>query len=109
MITSKPSNWITNRINYRRQYEYIFDMKDDTNLSYLSDITFDAKTTASRNSALDITIARLIANKAPEASGLNIIQLLDLPTDTFNSVLNAVRHLGMYEAEALAELQKNKP
>jgi hypothetical protein len=97
---------ITNIIEYRRQYEHIFDMKDDTNLSFLSSVTIDVKTTARHNSLLDNTINSLIANKVPEATGLSVTELLDLPADMFRSIIYAVKNLGMQEKEVLDELAR---
>lgn len=90
---------ITNRMLMMEKYERAFGINDPTNSSPVTLVTGNEVTDLYTDSLLEKAYTKLINVRAPELTGMNLKELLDLPTWKLKTLMRALGNSEIVKSE----------
>ena len=89
-LTMDSYDSISNQMLLMEKYEVAFKIQPEHDISPISLVTKNDATDLLTNNLLEKTIGKLIRYKVTELTGLNINELLELPTHRLKAIMNNV-------------------
>ena len=107
-ITMDAYDSISTQMLLMEKYEVAFGIQPTTDASPISLVTMNEATDILTGGLFERTVSKLIKYKVPELTGLNIKELLALPTYQLKVILRSIASIRREEPKVNADVQKVK-